>query len=440
MIENATSADERDEPAGGPLVPDSDAVHHAAWSHRRATALRVVQTFALALLIYLLILTGYVVAATLSQQLNNVNSRLDVPLRSTAFTLPADEAWLGLTLLAAVVVALNLAVASLAEAGQSSADTARPALYGRVYSLVLASRLAGVVAAMIGMSAIGSIFASDDRSPLGVLDLLAILMSSYLLVVISVDAREGMTPFRSYESARAQHQWRRRLIGIEAARRYWAPPSASRPLVTTCWWTLGLLAVLVVASVPVRLIRDGRFHPAWVPNVFGIAAMNLLGAAIIGLALAFAVLFDAITIVAVIVLCGAVLLGFELWPSFSFWIYSGDFPVWQRVVGLALNVFFRLACLLHVALWVGRRTWTLRRGDMIPLLSMLVDAVAGHIVAIMTGRVTISARINRYRIFSRLRRWYDHASGQAGTAEAIPAEAVPAEAVPAEAAASAGNP
>lgn len=423
MVENATSAQEHDEPGSGSPVLNSSAVHHAVWSHRRATALRVVQTFALALVIYLLILTGYVVAASLSQQLNHVNSRLDVPLRSTAFALPADEAWLGLTLLAAVVVALNLAVASLAEAGGSSAEPVRPALYGRVYSLVLASRLAGIVAAMIGLSAIGAIFGSDDRSPLGVLDLLAILMSSYLLVVISVDAREGMAPFRSYESARAQHQWRRRLIGIEAARRYWAPLTRSRPLATTCWWTLGLLMVLVLASAPVRLIRDGQFRPVGVLNVFAIAAMNLLGAAIIGLALAFAVLFDAITIVAVIVLGGVVLLGFELWPSFSFWIYSGDFPAWQRVVGLSLNVFFRLACLVHVGLWVGRRTWTLRRGDMIPLLSMLVDAVAGHIVAIMAGRVTISAKINRYRMLYRLRRWYDFASGQAGMPEGIPAEA-----------------
>ena len=430
MVEDATSAQEPDEPGSGALVVDSSAVHHAVWSHRRATALRVVQTFALALLIYLLILAGYVVAATLSQQLNNVNSRLDVPLRSTAFALPADEAWLGLTLLAAVVVALNLAVASLVEAGGSGGEQVRPALYGRVYSLVLASRLAGIVSAMIGLSAMGSVFGSDDRTPLGVLDLLAIVMSSYLLVVISVDAREGMTPFRSYESARVQHQWHRRLIGIEAARRYWAPLSRSRPLATTVWWTLGLLAVLVLASVPVRLIRDGQFHPAGVLAVFVIAAMNLLGAAIIGLALAFAVLFDAITIVAVIALGGAVLLGFELWPSFSFWVYSGDFPAWQRVVGLTLNVFFRLACLLHVGLWIGRRTWTLRRGDMIPLLSMLIDGVAGHIVALMGGQVTISGKLNRYRMLYRLRCWYDFASGQAGMGEAIPAEAT----------ASAGNP
>jgi len=432
MVENATSADEN----GG--LPDGSAVYHAAWSHRRATALRVVQTFAVALLIYLLILVGYVVAATLSQRLNNLDSRTDVPLRSTAFTLAPEEAWLGLTVLGALVVALNLAVASLVEGSKDG--TIRPALYGRVYSLVLASRLAGIVAAMIGLSAIGSIFDSAERTSLGVLDVLAIVLSSYLLVVIAIDAREGMAPFRTYESARVHNQWHRRLVGIEAARRYWAPLSRRRPLLTTFCWTLALFALSVLVSVPVRLIRDGQFHAAGTSNIFLIVVYNMIGAVLLGLVVAFAVLFDAVIIVAVIVLGGAVMLGFEVWPTFSYWIYSGDFPVWQRVVALSLNVFFRLACLAHVGLWISRRTWTLRRGDMIPLLSMLVDAVAGQVVLIMGGRFAMSAKIGRYRFFNKLRGWYDFASGQAGMAEAIPAEASAAEAVPAEAGASPGNP
>jgi hypothetical protein len=426
MIENATSADEYGERNSGSAVLGSHAVYRAAWSHRRTSALRVVQTFAVALLIYLLILVAYVVVATLSQRLNELNSRLDVPLRSTAFALAPEEAWLALTLLAAVVVALNVAVASLADA-QGSPEDERPALYARVYSMVLASRLAGIVAAMIGLSALGSIFGSAERTPLGVLDLLALVLSSYLLVVIAIDAREGMTPFGSYESARRQHQWRRRLTGIETARRYWAPPAHQRQLVPTFWWTLGLFAILVLVSVPVRLIRDGRFHATGVPNVFVIAALNLMGAALIGLVLAFAVLFDAITVVAVLLLGGAVMLGFEVWPTFSFWMDSGDFPAWQRVVGLSLNVFFRLACIVHVGLWVGRRTWTLRRGDMIPLLSLLVDAIAGQIAAIMSGRFSMSAKVDRYRLFDTLRRWYDLASGQAplpdGQPEPLPGQA-----------------
>jgi len=429
MVENETNADEIVERASGSAHLGSHAVYHAAWSHRRATALRVVQTFFVALLIYLLILAAYVVAAALSQRLSSLNARTVVPLRSTAFTLAPEESWLGLTVLGALVVALNLAVASLVDAVGSDDGAVRPALYGRVYSLVIASRLAGIVAAMIGLSALGTIFGSAERSPLGVLDLLAILLSSYLLVVIAIDAREGMTPFRSYESARTQHQWRRRMTGIEAARRYWAPPPRTRPVATTVWWTLALFGISLLVSVPARLLRDGQLQAAGVPNVFVIAALNIIGAALIGLAIAFAVLFDAITLVAVMVLGGAVILGFEVWPSFSFWINSGDFQAWQRVVGLSTTLFFRLVSIIHVGLWVSRRTWALRRGDMIPLLSMLVDAVAGLVVAVMGGRFAVSDKVNRYRLLKRLKGWYDCASGQA-PAGAVPDGAVPDGAVP----------
>jgi hypothetical protein len=286
-----------------------------------------------------------------------------------ALALHPEEAWLALTVLSAIIIALNLIIASLSkfEADGSGTDESDFAVkrYARTAQLIVAARTTAIISAIVGISAFASV-SEDSGSPISLADLGAIVVGSFVIVRIALDSAAAVDMLDTNQSA-----WRRARDGARRVRvrNYIAQRTSSRGrrpyykliaffLATTmCFVLAGNVGSLGPRDFEAGVILSILYQ--YIPTLLFSFTMTALA---------------ALDFLALFVLFGLADMGFLLIAVVAIW----DIPSphsWSTIVKAALFTISLCGYYALGTLWVFNRTWLMKRGDLLPFASSILAYV-----------------------------------------------------------------
>jgi hypothetical protein len=351
---------------------------HLAINIRRENTLATLGYFVVGLATYVTTLVVYFGIVSLTDVYTSAYHVGGLPLNIGDVALDSGEAWLGLAVLGAVVVALNL-IASTVERDLSVSPLQSAAeQWGRLIQLRTAARSAAIVSSVIGISTGVSLFDASIRNA-SLIDISAVLVSAYIVTSIAADTGRAFAA-RVQLGSGADDAHQARIEYLRSALGYWCAPPTRRP-----WTSLFVLALVsaLIWELSGYLAGFGIVVDPRGELLAGLAA-NLILAALVSIALGTAMVFDLPVMFAFLAIMEITALFYKDYLLLNRLLEQG-FSV-DAFVGIVAEAIYNSLLFVAGLLWVFQRNWLFQETDLFPALTAVMRAIINVIVSAMKRR------------------------------------------------------